>query len=182
MALKRITAPTVEPVSLLEAKAFLSVETDDDNVLITSFIVSAREQAEEITRRALITQTWELVLDRLPLSIIIPLPCLQSVTSIKYIDENGTEQTLSSSLYQVDIDSEPGRIVPAYGCTWPGTRNQINAVRVRYVCGYGLAVAVPQKIKEFIIANVTAKYDGRGSDVATVCEGLLDSFRVLRWE
>ncbi len=181
MALKLITAPSVEPVSLVEAKAYLSVETDDDNVMISSFIVSAREQAEEIMRRALITQTWELVLDCFPVEFMVPLPNLQSVTSIKYIDGAGTEQTLSGTLYQVDIDGEPGRIVPAYGCAWPITRSQINAVRVRYVAGYGLEVDVPQKIKEFIIANVTAKYDGRGSDVATVCEGLLDSFRVLRW-
>ena len=68
----------------------------------------------------------------------MPRPPLQSVTSITYVDDAGDTQTLSSSLYQVDTKSQPGRIIPAYGESWPTVRsNTLNAVTVNFVAGYG---------------------------------------------
>ena len=69
-------------------------------------------------------------------AIVLERPPLQSVTSITYIDPNGNQQTLSSSQYVVDAQSEPGRILPAYGTYWPPTLTQINSVSVNFVAGY----------------------------------------------
>jgi uncharacterized phiE125 gp8 family phage protein len=181
MALKLITAPTVEPVTVEEAKTFLRVDGNDEDLLITGLIASVRAEAEKITRRALLTQTWELVLDSFPsYEIVVPLPRLQSVTSIKYIDLNGVEQTLDPATYQVDTDNEPARIVPAYGQSWPAGRNQINAVRVRYVAGYGAtADLIPENIKLWIKTNITLYFDHRDEDLKTVCDGLLGEFMVV---
>jgi uncharacterized phiE125 gp8 family phage protein len=64
--IKLITAPIAEPVTLPEAKLHLRVDTTDDDTLITTLITAAREMAETITRRALVSQQWKIVADRFP--------------------------------------------------------------------------------------------------------------------
>lgn len=59
---KLIAAPGAEPVTLAEAKLHARVETAADDTLISAMISAAREEAEHILGRALITQTWEMVL------------------------------------------------------------------------------------------------------------------------
>ena len=69
------------------------------------------------------------------------------MTTLKYVDTSGTLQTLVQDTdYQVDADSEPGRLLPFPGKYWPPTRRQANAVQVTFVAGYGLAAAVPDTI------------------------------------
>ena len=191
MALIVITPPTSEPVTPAEAKASPSfrVVGSTDDADITVLVKAAREMAEAITRRALITQTLELVLDGFPTGgIELYCPPIQSVTSIKYIDTDGAEQTLDPLLYSVDDDSEPGLIVPTYGETWPATRDEVNAVRVRYVAGYGAAADVPAAIKTWIKMRAGTLYDNPqgivvGQTVMNVprdfIDGLLDPFRVI---
>ena len=50
-----LKAPAVEPLSLAEAKAFLRVETSDDDEVIGTLIAGSRIHVEAQTRRALIT-------------------------------------------------------------------------------------------------------------------------------
>lgn len=68
MAAILIEAPAIEPISLNDAKNYLRVDHAADDALITSMISAARIQVESRTRRALMTQTWRVVLDRWPLS------------------------------------------------------------------------------------------------------------------
>ncbi|MCH8331903.1 MAG: GTP-binding protein, partial [Bacteroidetes bacterium] len=49
-------------------------------------------------------------------------------STIKSIDTDGTQQTLATADFQFDKESEPARIAPSLGNTWPVTRNQLNAV------------------------------------------------------
>ena len=127
-----------EPLGVDEAKDHLRVAADitDENAYIQSLVYAARQHVEQRTGKALLTQTWELRLDRFPCEIRLPRPPLQSVTSIKYVDTNGTEQTLATTEYQVDAYEEPARIREAYSKTWPTTRGQMNAVTIRYVAGF----------------------------------------------
>lgn len=95
MRLKLKTAPTVEPITLEEAKLDLRIDSGDDNTLIASLIATARELAERETKRAFITQTWQMYLDQAPAIIEIPKPPLQSVVSIKTISV--TESTVDET-------------------------------------------------------------------------------------
>ena len=54
---KVITPPSVEPISLADAKQYLRVDFSDDDMVIANIIIRAREYAEQITGRALATQT-----------------------------------------------------------------------------------------------------------------------------
>ena len=130
------TEPVVEPVGLIEVKLHLRVDGSDDDELITSLIRVAGEWCEGFQGRAYVTQTITLTLDKFPLVFRLPKSPLQSVSSIKYIDEGGVQRTLDSGEYDVDTESEPGRIALAYGKSWPGIRGDINSVEVIYKAGY----------------------------------------------
>lgn len=176
MAEKRIVLPAAEPVTLAEAKAQMIVETSAYDTLVASKVQAAREWVEDYLGRALVQQTWRTQLDRFPCGVIrIGHPPLQSVTSIEYIDGNGDSQTLSASTYVVDTDSEPGRIAPAYGYTWPDTQQRMNAVTITSVHGYdGTAASpldmseIPQAIKEAILILATELYQNREMTVTGV--------------
>lgn len=188
MALTLFTAPIAEPVTRQEAKDFARITTTADDTLVDALIVAARRQIEQLTRRVLVTQTWDLTLDAFPdgnEQIEVPLPPLQSVTSISYTDTDGVGQTVLVADYVVDAKSEPGRIVPAFGKTWPSTRDIVNAVAVRFVAGFGLAVAVPESLKTAVKALVAALYEHRETVMdatvqpVSVVEQLVTPYRVF---
>lgn len=62
------TAPTVEPLTLAEAKTQLRLESSftDDDALVTAMCEAVRQYAETICRRSLVAQTWTLLLDQFP--------------------------------------------------------------------------------------------------------------------
>ena len=123
----------------------------EENDLLQSLIQTAREWCEAYQNRAFITQTVKLTLDEFPKVFVIPSPPLQSVSSITYIDTEGSTQTWSSDSYSVDTWSEPGSIVPAYSESYPAIRGDINSVAVIYVAGYGdAASSVPERVKSAI--------------------------------
>jgi uncharacterized phiE125 gp8 family phage protein len=157
------TAPTVEPISLLEAQEHLRLDVDDDAGLVTNLIQTAREYCEAYQGRAFITQTWYLWLDEWPECIKMPLPPLVSVTSIKYYSTANVEATMSASDYYVDTNSTPGRIVLAYGKTWPSTTlRTANGICVEFVCGYGATGAtVPAAVRQAILLMVGHLYENR---------------------
>jgi uncharacterized phiE125 gp8 family phage protein len=135
----------------------------DDDALIASLVRSAIAQVDGRDGwlgRQLITATWRLTLDCFPAGgILVPLPPLQEVTSITYIDAGGAEQTLATSVYQV-AGTDPARIVLAYGQSWPATRPRPDAVRVEYIAGYGDSWNdVPEDIRHALICMVSAAYD-----------------------
>ena len=132
-----VTAPAVEPVTLVEVKRQRNVTGTDYDAELTRLIAAARQYVENYTGRALITQTWDLFLDEFPKRIEMPFAPLQSVTTLKYTDTAGAQQTLSSALYTVSANAEPGYIVPAYNESWPDIRYEPDAVEVRYIAGSG---------------------------------------------
>jgi uncharacterized phiE125 gp8 family phage protein len=156
--MKVITGPATEPVTLANVREQLGInnvsETSSDAV-ITRRIIEARQWVEGFIRRALISQTLEIRMDCFEECIKLPHPPVISVTSVKYIDTDGTEQTVSSSDYVLDDYPLVPFIREAYGTKWPTPRDEPNAVRVRYVAGYGAnATDVPQLIREAIILIV----------------------------
>jgi uncharacterized phiE125 gp8 family phage protein len=99
-------------------------------------------------------------------ALILPKPPLQSVYFIKYIDTDGTLQTLDPSLYQVDTASEPARVAPAANNNWPLTLLSIrapvlNAVQIQFVCGFGAAADVPASIKAAMKLMIAHWYENR---------------------
>ena len=142
------TAPAFEPITLAEARDQASVDSDVDDALINSYIKAARIYATNINGRGMARATYTLTAPRFPTEFILPRPPFSTVTSIKYYDTNGTQQTLADTVYSVDTGSEPGRVVLAYNQSWPTIRDVYNAVQVVYVSGYASAAAVPENFKQ----------------------------------
>jgi uncharacterized phiE125 gp8 family phage protein len=190
MGLLRTVDAASEPVTTAEAKAHCRVTIATDDALIDAYIKAARHVAENRLGRALITQTWELTLDRFPDAIELVYPPIIGVTTIKYLEPlAGVSTTLNALSYTVDVKSEPGWIVPAYGYDWPDTRGVINAVTVTYTAGWGAAADVPQPIKTWILLQVGHWYENREASVILptgsvamlpFVDALLDVYRVVR--
>ena len=173
LQVKVVTAPAIEPITLTEAKLHCKVDLSTDDDLITALIVAAREEIERRTWRALITQTLELVLSAWPYGDRIELPRapLQSITSIKYKDKDGNETTWSSANYLAGADSVPGVLALAWNASWPSVDlYPIEPIRIRFVAGYGLAVAVPQSLKQACLLLVAHWYEAREAGGDTVAE------------
>jgi len=204
MPLQLVTPPAGEPISLAEAKQHLRVDGGDDDLLIGSLIIAARQAAETITGRQLMTARWRLVLDAfpgpllmnagsgssfsLPAHAILLAKCpVQSVVSVEYLDMNGTTQVLPASDYVLDAAREPARLSPVFGKTWPPTLPQIGAVTVTFDAGYGSASEVPEGLKSWIKLRVGSLYGHREEmavlsrgriDPLPFVDGLLDGFKV----
>lgn len=183
-SLKRITDAVIEPITLNEAKDWCRVDTNDENTLIESIIVAARQWCEVYTHRQFITATWVQVMDGFAgREIQLRICPLVSVTSITYLDSSGTQQTFSSSKYRVDTYSEPGRITLEFGEAWPVSRGVSNDGTITFKAGYGTEPsAVPQKIKTAIKLLVGHWYENREAysmremkEVGMAVRSLLDS-------
>lgn len=191
MDLTLVTAADELPVTLAEAKAHLRVLNTADDTYISGLILAATAHLDGrsgVLGRSLVTQTWDLRCNAFPCGtrgrIELPLPPLQSVTSVKCLDGTGTEQTLDSAAYVVEPGHIFGRIRPAYGLTWPATLDDDGAVRIRFVAGYGAASDVPAAIKHAILllvghwwVNREAVGDVKGP-VAMTVDALVAPYRI----
>lgn len=137
---RRITAPTSPVVSVDEVRDTwlkLPHDTEDDDLEV---MIEAATRYIENRGHMLKPQTWELTLDEFPCDSLTPLQVdrqpIETIDFIKYYDENGDLQTWDEDLYQVSLTTDPPRILPAYGETWPITRRKMEAVTVRLTGGY----------------------------------------------
>ena len=158
--------PAEEPISIIEARAAARISVDEEDTLLGQLIVSARQWGEAITGRVFITQTWQLKLPCFPnCAIELPKPPLVSVTSVKYLDTAGVEQTWAVTtgyvVYGAAAEMSRGYIEPAYGVSYPSTQSVPDAVRIIFVAGYGAAAAVPQGIKRALLLHVAEAYQNR---------------------
>ena len=190
MPMQLITPPAGEPVSLAEAKLHLRVDFDDDDSLIQVLISAARQAAETLTNRQLVTARWRMVLDSFPgpslmgvpagqtftlpgHAVLLPKSPVQSVVEIRYLDMAGAWQVMSAASYTVDSACEPARITPVFGQIWPIALPQIGAVSVIFDVGYGDASAVPEGIKTWIKLRLGSLYVHR-EEVASMTRGRID--------
>ncbi|KRG38827.1 hypothetical protein ARC78_15220 [Stenotrophomonas pictorum JCM 9942] len=170
MRLRQISPPSATPITVGEARDHLELFGSGHDSKLAGMIAGAVSHLDGVTGvlgRALVEQEWELSLDSFGgAAISLPLPPLKAVTSVTYIDPAGAEQTLSSSAYKVDA-GENGRLLPAFGTTWPSTRAESGAVRVRFTAGYGTAPAdVPAAIRSALLLMVGDLFENREAQTA----------------
>jgi uncharacterized phiE125 gp8 family phage protein len=137
-----------EPITLAEARLQCKVDADDTShdALLTGLITTVRQAAEHYTGLALAPRTLEAALDEFPRcreSIWLPMPPVTAITSIKYTDPVGDEQTLDSGGYTLGTYGDMREVTLTYGNNWPSTRCEPNAVRIRFECGYGAEEGPP---------------------------------------
>lgn len=160
-----VTRPTTEPVTLAEAKRQLFIaesDTSNDQELV-SRIQAAREQWEHDTDSATLTQTLSVTAPAFAgREIILPSKPLQSVSWVKYYDDLDTLQTLSTSLYSVDLKERAIRL--NWNITWPTTYIRWDAVQVQYVAGNSTISAVDAIAKQAMLLLITYYHFGNRGD------------------
>jgi uncharacterized phiE125 gp8 family phage protein len=190
LTLRRTVPPTVEPVSLLAVKQHLRIETDDADPWLADYITAARDEVETYLQRQLLPATLVLYLDAWPAGrcpIRLPRPPATAVTAIEYVDTGGTLQTLAASVYQVDVISEPARIVLQDGETWPTLATaRLNAIAITYTAGWATPSQVPSSIRQAVLLLVGDLYEHREArlDIGMGVSAIADNstYQRLLWK
>ncbi|MBY0531548.1 MAG: head-tail connector protein [Xanthobacteraceae bacterium] len=185
MAAVLIEPPASEPLALNEAKNYLRVAHDADDALITSMIAAARIQVETRTRRALITQTWRVMLDRWPASgaVVSPVSPLREIVAARVRNGAGEAEELDADIFIAGTASSPGLIAFDAGrVTQPS--QEIAGIEIDIEAGYGAAADIPAPLVQAIRLLLARAYEfrGQGTRDDAMPEGiaeLLAQYRVV---
>lgn len=186
MRLTLVTPPAVEPVTLEEVKDHLRVSHSDEDVRISGFIITARQQLDGrhgLLGRCLISQQWKLTMDAFPRELALPFPPVRSVDEIRYFDATGEERILDPATYVAAglADELPAVIGLRRNTAWPATRALADDVSILFTCGYGDSPDdVPEPIRTAIMLHVEALYDGNTDAAGDVPLGYEDHIRPYR--
>lgn len=190
MSLVMTSPPAVEPVTVTEAKAHMRIDTDAEDILIGSLVLTSRLHIETALSLALITQSWKFTLDRWPKSreIELPLAPLRSVGSVHVIDASGNATTVSDQSYLVDLASRPPRLIWNNSVP-PLPGRAAKGIEIDLTAGFGdSAASVPAPLKHAILMLTAHWYEHRdpreiGQDGARIPDAVSDliaPFRTIR--
>ncbi len=215
MTPKVIAGSVIEPVTLEETRAHLEAasygdsDTDpSDDAMIEAWISAAREHCENFLGLKLATRTLEIALDSFPttapLGIELPMGPVREVISIMAPAEaNYTSDDVDSdaaaeieiyadgqvnpAVYVLDDYVSPAVLKPT-GTAWPTITAATNAIKIRYVAGYGVdsdgGEALPAVIRAAILLMVGHFYANREdtgpNTLASIPNGVEALLRPLR--
>ena len=155
-----LAGPAQEPVSLAEAKAFLRVDDGAEDALIATLIGAARLHVEGVTGRALLAQSWRVVLDDWPGNgqVKLPVTPFRSVTQIIAYDADGAGHEVPLAQFL----SEPDRLVlPRTVAGMPLLRER-QGIEIDYVAGFGSEPEeVPADIRQALLVLVAYWFEHR---------------------
>lgn len=151
-----VTAPSTQPVSNTEVKNMIKIDHTSDDAMLTGFIKAATRELEDMHMTSFITQTLKMSLETFGSKNYIDILYgpVQSITYIKYLDIDGTQQTLSSENYALDKTTHPHRVHLKKNESWPSLYGQGQDIEIVYIAGYGAANDVPDTIKVAVMLRV----------------------------
>jgi uncharacterized phiE125 gp8 family phage protein len=159
-----LAPPTVEPITLAEAKSFLRVAHDDDDDLIASLIAAARAHVETATRRALLAQTWRIVRDAWPSGgriAVAPAPLI-AVTAARIRDDDGEAHAIDTAAFSFAAGAVPASLAfLPWSLPSPGVEE--NGIEIDIELGHGAtAAAVPPPLVHAVRLLTAHWYEHRG--------------------
>lgn len=186
-----ITPATIKPITLTEAKAALDISYTDKDTLITGLIAAATSHFENILERPLGEQSWLQSFDEVCGSLNLPKVPVISITSVKYLDVDGVEQTIDAENYVLVSEGMSASVRFNSSYTAPTLYSETPNVTVLYKAGYANAgidpiftSTAPDAIKQAIIMLIRQWFDNPsavsvGTTVAKMpnaVEALLSSY------
>ncbi len=177
-----LTPPAAEPVSVVEAKRHLRLETSSEDAFVERLVTAARRVVEERTGRALVSQTARLTLDRAPeRAVTFPRAPLNAVLEVAVLTDASSWTPVSTDLYAIET-GEGARVV-ATGF-WPRAVQPVAGVRIDAEVGYGPRGAAPADLQQAVLLLVAHFFerrepaiDGRAAVLPHSIEALLASYR-----
>ncbi|PYE86910.1 head-tail connector protein [Phyllobacterium leguminum] len=161
MAMHLITPPAIEPVTVSELRSFLRVSPDEDDVLLTQIIRTAREAVEAQAGLALINQTWRLRLDRWPRSGRVALyrHPVREIVEVRAYAPGGMAFIIGTGERYLQ-GSRPQRLYlsPRADAHW------FDGMEIDFLAGFGETAAdVPDALKRAILMHIADNYKVHGS-------------------
>ncbi|MBD8065337.1 phage head-tail connector protein [Devosia sp. PTR5] len=155
-----LAGPVAEPVSLAEAKAFLKLDEGIEDALITTLIGAARLHVEGITGRALMAQSWRVVLDDSPETGFVKLPVspIIMVTAVTATDTNGASHDVPLGQFSSEGDR---LLVPRVVVDMPSLQER-QGIEIDYVAGFSTeAEEVPADLRQAMLGLVAHWFERR---------------------
>lgn len=185
---ERIEGPQTPAITTADLASHLRV--DPSEPLLDLYAEAAIDAVEQVTGRALITQTWRLTLDHWPAGgepwwdgvrqgaiselhgsrramwVILPRYRLQSVEQIAVFDDSGQSESVPvTDTFISDTQQEPGRLVLRSGASWPVALQRANAIQIDYKAGYGDDPGdVPAALRVALLQLAAHMHERRGDD------------------
>lgn len=159
------TLPETGPLSLSRVKEHLRVSGDDENSLLTGYLLAAARLVEDYTGLSVLSATYRQRLDSFAGSAgairLLRSPAT-SVTGIAYTDADGNSATMEVADVTLEGDAIPSRVYPNAGESWPSNVSvRGGAVSVTFVAGYASGDAVPKHLVQAIYLLVGHWYENR---------------------
>ena len=159
-----VEQPTVEPVSLDDLRAQCRVDEDfnEEDELLKTYLIAAREYCEELTGRHYAEKTLGY-LGKFPAerNCLELTPNLKEVLFVEYLDLKGLNVSLLPAKYIVDRASICGAVVPLK--EWPAVKiNHPQPVTIHFECGGGECPAV---VRQAILLLASHWYQNREGSV-----------------
>lgn len=206
-SLELVTPATTPLVTAAEMKLHGRLDTiPEGDAFMEGLVAAATARAQDLTRRAFLTEAWRLTLDCWPGaagadqwwngkregipsefeggSVLIRKAPFLAVSSVKTVDEDGTETTWSSSNYYASVESGFGRLTKKVGQIWPliiTPVRQVGGIRIAFTAGYGTdATNVPAPIRHAVKMIAQHLYENRESqEIPNAAAMILSRYRVL---
>ena len=165
-----VTAPTVEPVSVAEARDHLRVDLDVDDILIYNMLVAAREYVEIYCNRSFAKHTYRADLVGFYNEMRLPRKPIQAITHIKYYTSASPSvlTTLAASNYTLSRDV----VSLAYGGTWPAVYPRVDGAQITFQTGYSNLASpedqvanVPKSVRAAMLMIVGDLYENREGQI-----------------
>ncbi|QFR31718.1 head-tail connector protein [Ancylobacter sp. TS-1] len=182
-----LAGPTVEPLTLAEAKTYLRVDHDAEDALIASLLTAARATVEALTRRCLIDQDWRLVRDAWPASGLIPVPVnpLRAILAAHVIGAEGGDVEVPLTAFTADTARLPALIRVERGAV-PAPGRPLAGIALDLRAGHGPgADHVPSPLVEAVRVVLAHFYEhrdvpGPGAAFPARLDALVGPYRVTR--
>ena len=189
---KITVAPISEPVTLIEIKSYLRIDTTDDDALLNDLISASRVMIENVLKRTLFTTTLTLTKKTLPNSydyeseasfydiasneIYLPRGYVQSVTSVKYFDRAGASTIVPAADYTLVA----GEKIILSGTSGWHTDTTVAYVEVKYIAGETTTGLIPRPIKNAILTLAAVMYNSRSCDceMPKTMRAMLNEYRL----
>lgn len=186
VTLKLVTPPAETPITVEQARIYLRIDNDLEDLRIETMIKAATLHLENYLGIKFVTQIWDVFMDYFPMeargdwwdgsrelaiselyrasrNIKLPIGLAQSLDQFDTTSDDGTVISELPANYELDTANNTARIGLKQGAVWPTTVLRANSgIRFRLTVGFGDAAVVPEDIKNAIFELVAHMYENRG--------------------
>ena len=160
------TEPVGEPITLDQAKEFVSIDADEQefDTLLGGFIAAARGHLQSVTGTRLADQVVELQADSWSDLAQLPIGPVSDVVSIVYDDAEGVEQTVADTVFELTGAGLSRGIRLQVDQSWPtDKRSAAGSIRVGLTVGYD---TLPPELETALLLMVSDQFAFRESGTA----------------